>query len=247
MPLAVFGPGSIYVTRTDIANQTPVNIGYANEFSYDESGDNKELYGQKQYPLDVARSTIKATGKMKAARVSGIALNAAFHGLTFVAGQLVMAEAEAAAVPAATPFTVQVANSVDFDTDLGVIYAATGLPLQKTTDVPVKGQYSVANGTYTFAAADEGAPVNVTYAYKVAASGQSLTVINQPIGTTPKFQLDYSTIHDGKPYYVRFYRCIASKLSRQHKLSDFMMPEIDFSFMGNDADQVYTVSYPEVS
>ena len=79
--MAVFGPGSLYVTRNDIPNQTPVNIGYANEFSYDESADTKDLYGQNQYALVIARGTIKATGKMKAAVVSGLALNAVLTAL----------------------------------------------------------------------------------------------------------------------------------------------------------------------
>lgn len=250
MAIGVFGPGSIYVTRIDIPNQTPVNVGFGQEFSYDESGENKDLYGTNQYALDSARATIKATGKIKAARVSGIALNAMFHGLTFAAGQMLMAEREAATVPAAAPYTVTVANGVNFDTDLGVVYALTGLPFQKIAagTAPTVGQYSVAaGGIYTFAAADEGALLKITYAYKTQASGQTLTVTNQPIGTTPKFQLDYSTTHDGLQYYIRFYRCISSKLARAHKQTDFMVPEIDFSFQADAADRVYSVSYPEVS
>jgi hypothetical protein len=247
MAFAVFGPGSVYVTRNDIANQTPINIGFAQEFSYDEAGESKQLYGQNQYPLAVARSTIKATGKMKSAEVSGIALNAAFHGQSFSAGQLLMAQSEAGSVPASTAYTVTVANSAHFDTDLGVVYAATGLPFTKVASGPTVGQYSVSAGVYTFAAADASAAVLLTYAYTTTSSGQTLTVANQPIGTSPTFQIDYATSLYGKSYYVRFYACIAEKLSRAHKLSDFMMPEVDFSFFANAAGNVYEVSYPTVS
>lgn len=248
MPFGVFGPGSIYITRTDVANQTPINVGFGQEFSYDESGENKDLYGTNQYAIDSARATVKSTGKIKAAKVSGIALNAAFHGLNFSAGSLLMAEREAATVPAAAPFTVKVSNSANFDTDLGIVYADTGLPFQKTTANPTKGQYMVdATGDYTLAEADADAALKITYAYKNAAKGQTLLVTNQPIGTTPKFQIDYATTHDQITYYIRFYRCISSKLSRQHKQTDFMMPEIDFAYQADDADRVYSVSYGEIS
>ena len=42
----LFGPGILLVKRTDIPDQTPVNIGFANEFSYDLSGDVKTLFGE---------------------------------------------------------------------------------------------------------------------------------------------------------------------------------------------------------
>jgi hypothetical protein len=42
MAFAVFGPGSLYVTRTDIVS-TPINIGYCQSFSLDETGETKQL------------------------------------------------------------------------------------------------------------------------------------------------------------------------------------------------------------
>lgn len=247
--VAVFGPGSLYVTRNDIANQTPINIGYIQEFTYDEAGETKELYGENQYPLVIARGTIKATGKMKAAMVSGIALAAVFSGQALVAGQLTMARGEAHTIPA-TPFQVTIAppNSGVFDTDLGVIFAVTGLPLALVASGPTTGQYSVNPGTgvYTFAAADTLLGVKITYAY-TQTGGEHQIIANTPIGTTPSFQIDYTSSLYNKPYYVRFYNCVSTKLARSHKLTDFMMPEIDFGFFQNAAGNVYEVSYPEVS
>jgi hypothetical protein len=314
VPLAVFGPGSLYITRNDIPNQTPVNIGYAQEFSYDEAAETKELYGQNQYPLVIARGTIKATGKAKAATVSGLAINAAFNGQTFQAGQLLMALAEPQTVPesvthstsadtpsgATLPFTttagviigmsasgtniatgsfvesivantsvtltkvitgdvpddtaitfgpsVAVNNAEDFDTDLGVVYADSNLPLMYVTGSPSQGEYTYTDtGEYSFNAADEGSAMLITYAYTSEETGQTMTVMNTPIGNTPTFQLDYSTSLYGSPYYVRLFACVSSKLSRAHKLTDFMMPEIDFGFFAMPNQKVYEVSYPQVS
>lgn len=249
-PLAIFGPGSLYVTRNDNAGpNTPVNVGYAQEFSYDESSETKDLYGTDQYPLVIARGTIKATGKIKAATVSGLALNAVFNGQSFSTGQLSMAQLVPGTVPT-TPYqiTPTVPGSGTFDTDLGVLYAATNLPLQKVTSMPATGQYSVsAGGVYTFAAGDVGAAVLITFAYTTSGSGQTLTVFNTPIGTTPSFQIDYVSSLYGKLYYVRMFAAVSTKLTRAHKLTDFMMPEIDFGFFANAGGKVYEVSYPEVS
>lgn len=247
MTLGSFGPGSVYVTRTDIANATPYNIGFAQEFSYDESAETKQGFGQKQYPIFVANSTVKTSGKIKALAVSALALNAVFLGGVLSAGMIRIAEAEAAAVPASTPYTVTVANSANFDTDLGVLYAATGLPFAKVASSPAAGQYSVSAGVYTFAAADSGKAVLITYAYKAASIGQTLKVSNRSIGFTPTFQLDYVTVFQGMTYGIRMFKCVSNKLSRAHKLTDYMMPEVDFQYQANEAGDVYEMYMSEVS
>ena len=75
MALVEFGPGVLYVTRTDVANSTPINIGFANEFSFDVKVNVKELFGQNQYPLAVAAGTKKITLKAKAAHAQQIHLS----------------------------------------------------------------------------------------------------------------------------------------------------------------------------
>ena len=249
MAIAAFGPGTIVVTRTDIANQTPINIGFANEFSLDFTSDMKELYGQNQFALEVAVGTKKATGKMKAAKISGFALNAAVFGQSFSTGTLAWAQGETITVPANPgPYTAVAANGATFDKDLGLVYLATGLPLALTTGAPTVGQYKVdAAGNYTFAAADAGKALVSSYAYAVSASGQTLQVTNQPIGTTPTFQLDYCTLYNGRQFVFRFFKAVSNKLSMAFKLTDFVMPEIDFAFGADAAGRVVNAYFPEVS
>jgi hypothetical protein len=318
MAFAVFGPGSLYVRRTDIAGSTPVNIGFAQEFSLDESAENKELFGQKQYPLVVARGTIKVTGKVKAAEISAIALNNAYYGeAAFASGQTLVAQGEEETppavatensssdtpsgavitvvdttgifvgmrvtghaniptgayvlsfiantsitlntpvtgdVPTATPMTFHpgklVTNAADFVADLGVLFSSTGLPLAKATSplALTTGQYYAdeVNGVYFFADADGGTAFLFTYAYS-SVSGQTLTVTNKNIGNTPTFEIWYTTILNAKPYTLHVFQAVASKLNQQFKLTDFMMPEIDFAIFANPAGKVYEASYPDVS
>ncbi len=63
-----------------------------------------------------------------------------------------------------TTFTVTATHSAVFVLDNGVTYA-NGTALVKVDTGPGLGQYSVASGVYTFAAADASAHVLVSYLY----------------------------------------------------------------------------------
>lgn len=71
---------------------------------------------------------------------------------------------EVQAVPA-TPYKVTVAQSAAFSCDQLVSYA-NGTKLARVSANPAAGQYSVAAGVYTFAAADTGQSLTFTYGAK---------------------------------------------------------------------------------
>lgn len=241
-----FGSGVLIGTRTDIANATPVNFGLVQEVTMDETATIKELYGQQQHPLAIARGTIKTTGKAKVARISGLAMASLFYGVTPVPGQLMTAFGEAGTIPAGSPYTVSVANAATAADDLGVLNALTGLPFTKVAAAPAAGQYSVANGVYTFAAADQGKMLLINYTYALAGAGQHFTVTNQLLGTTPTFQAQFYTTFQGNAVNVRFNNCTSSKLGFGTKLEDFVMPEFDFSVFADAAGTVATWSFGDV-
>ena len=242
-----FGSGTLYGVRTDVANATPVNFGLVQDVSIDVQFDHKELYGQNAFPVAVARGKGKITGKAKVARISGMVLNSLFFGASLTAGQVATAFGETGTVPAVTPYTVTAANSAALVQDYGVVYAATGLPLTKVASTPTQGQYSVTGGVYTFAAADQGAAVLLTYTYTIPASGQILKVTNPLIGTTPTFSANFYTTFQGKSVTVNMPNCVSNSLKFQTKLDDFVIPEIDFSAFADAAGNVMTWSFNEVS
>lgn len=242
-----FGSGVLLGVRTDIANATPVNFGLIQECQLDLSFTTKELYGQYQFPVAIGRGQGKMTGKAKMAQISGLAFNNLFFGQSLTPGQLATAFGEAHAVPAVTPFTVSVTNVGDFVDDYGVLYATMGLPLTKVASAPVQGQYSVAAGVYSFAAADAGAAILVSYTYTVASAGQQLTYANQLIGTTPTFQAQLYQTFQSKPINVKLFNCVSSKLSYATKLEDFSVPELDFDIFANAAGAVFEWSFAEAS
>jgi hypothetical protein len=242
-----FGSGVLIGTRTDIANATPINFGLVQEVQLDLQFTSKELYGQYQFPVAIARGQGKATGKAKMARVSGLAFNNLFFGASLVSGQLATAFGEAQSVPASTPFTVSVTNAGQWQDDCGAVYAVSGLPLTKVASAPAAGQYSVAAGVYTFHSADAGAAVLISYTYTVTGSGQQLTLANPLMGTTPTFQAQLYTSFQGKPCNVKLFNCVSTKLAFATKLEDFVIPELDFDIFANSAGNVLQWSFGEAS
>ena len=234
----IFGAGSLYGTST-ATGSTPIAFGALQEASFDFSATTKELFGGSQFALAVRRGTIKVTGKAKVGTINGALFNSLFFGQSGTVGQILTANGESGTIPT-TPFAVTVSNSATWSTDLGVRFAATGLPLVKV-DVgatPTTGQYKVAAGVYTFAAADTTLGVLISYTYTSATGGTKTTITNQLLGTTPVFSMVFNAIDNGKQVTYTFPKCTASKLSMATKLEDFVLPEFDFHVFADDNGQV---------
>jgi len=253
VPQGLFGPGILYVTRTDIANGTPVNVGFVNEFSFDFAFETKQLYGQNQFALLAARGTAKTTGKIKAATLSGQALNTILLGGTWTTGtQYDIFISPSTPIPT-TPFqiTPTIPSGGTFYKDLGVINAATSEPLTQVASAPAAGQYSHTAGVYTFSSADQvsgiSVIISVAYSYSTGATGQNQIIANQPIGTTPTFALDYKSTLYGATYYMSIFQAIGGKAAMGFKITDFMMPEYDFEFFANAAQQIALISVATVA
>jgi len=250
MSMYSFGSGYLFGTRTDVANSTPQLFGTLQDVSVEFSSTSKQLFGQRQFAELVARGQGKIQCKAKMGQMSANMFNSLYFGGTVAAGQTALAISEAGTV-GTSPYTVTVANSTTWARDEGVFYVSSGLPLQLVASAPTQGQYTVAAGVYTFAAADTGAAVLISYAYTVAATGQTLSLVNPQVGTNPVFSVDlytHATTPSGAKYAVlHLYACVASKLSLATKIEDFMVPEFDFeAFMGTNS-KVFDWSFNEVS
>ena len=235
-----FGSGTLWgypVGGNLAANPTPIKFGTLQDVSLEISGSLKELYGQNQYAEAVARGKCKIAGKAKFAQIVGKHVNDLFFGQTMTSGQKLTSLDEAQSVPASSPYTVTVTNSAQFVDDWGVRYSATGLPLVKVTSAPVQGQYSVSAGVYTFAAADAGAAVLISYRY-TSAAGVQLNIRQQLMGFAPMFQILLNEQYAGKQANLLLYSCVAEKLTWATKNEDFLVPEFDFEAFANAGGQV---------
>lgn len=237
-----FGSGLLYSQRTDIAAQGPIRFGAFQDLQLDFSGDIKELFGQNQFALDVARGKVKITGKAKLAQISAPLMNALFFGGTINTGQTLTLYQEAGTIPA-TPFQVTVAQAATYTTDLGVFDLLTGNPLTRVASGPTTGQYSVnlATGVYTFAAADTLKGVLIDYAY-TATSGWTMASGNPLMGNTPRFSATFAQHYGGNQMTITMPTCVTSKFTLPTKLDDYVMEELDFQAFLGTATSPITIS-----
>lgn len=230
-----FGAGVLYGTPlfdaagVAITNPTPVKFGALQEVSADISFSLKKLYGSQQFPLAVGRGTGSIAIKAKFANLNGQLLNSIFFGQTLAAGIDTVVEGTTPSVIPATPFTVTIAppSSGTFVADLGVI-DSQGIPYVRVASAPATGQYTVAGAVYTFAAADTGKSVFISYRYTAtSAVARRQTVRNQTLGYQPSFSADLIVPYNNKVFTLRLPNCISNKLALATKLEDFMVPDFE--------------------
>ncbi len=244
-----FGSGALWGERTDLGITSgvgPRQFGVLQDIAVDFDWTNKELYGQFQFPVAIGRGQAKITGKAKFARILGLLFSDIYFGQTAATGQFGIAEYEAETIPSTTPFQITVANASSYNDDLGVYYAATGLAFNRVTTPSGAGQYSVNMGTgvYTFASADAGQAVLISYTYAITASGHEITITNQLMGLTPYFKATfYQPISPSAPgagvqfksTALRLNACTAQKLSLPTRIDDFTIQELDFMAFADPA------------
>lgn len=239
-----FGSGALWGERTDITGSGigPRQFGVLQDIQIDFDWTDKELYGQLQFPVAIARGQGKISGKAKFAQILGLLYTDMFFGVTPATGQFAVSELEAAIVPASTPYTVTVANASSYNDDLGVAYTSTGRRFNRVTTPSAAGQYTVdfATGVYTFSAADADAALLVSYTYNNATSGSKLTLTNPLMGTTPTFKAKFYTTYSGEGMALRLNACTANKLSMPTKIDDWTINELDFMAF---ADAAGTIGY----
>ena len=245
-----FGTGALWGTQTQdalgntIANLTPIKFGELQDVGIDMSRDLKLLHGQLQLPVAVGGGKMKIDVKAKFARIMGRLFSDLFFGQTMVAGTItgVLNDTAGATIPT-TPFQITVVppSSGTYVRDLGVVNA-TGLPMTRVASAPATGQYSVAGAVYTFAAADTGLQVFISYTYTAtSANAKSLSIINLPMGYVPTFGMDLAINFNGKQSNWRFPNCTAGKLSFDPKQDDFTDMNLDISVFADAAGNVGTI------
>ena len=251
-----FGAGALWGNRTDVTGSGigPDQFGILQDVQIDWDWTTKELWGQCQFPVDIARGQGKITGKAKFARIFGAIFGDLFFGQTPVTGQLTVSENEAATVPATPAYTVTVGNAANYVDDLGVFYAtgaSAGNRFTRVTTPSAAGQYSVnlTTGIYTFAAADANAALLVSYLYNIGGAGKKLVLTNQFMGYTPTFKATFYTTKTTQSapagMALVLNACTASKLSLPTKIDDYEIQEFDFSAFADPTGTIGTLSVSE--
>lgn len=242
----IFGAGVLIGTpKTDatgaaIATPSPVKFGALQDVSVDISFDTKMLFGGNQFPLAIGRGKGKIACKAAFAQVNGTLWNELVFGQTLnsgITGQVI--DTTGAAIPA-TPFTITptVPGAGTWSADMGVV-SATGTALQRVASAPATGEYSVAAGVYTFAAADTGLTVFINFQYTATSTtAKESTVMNVAMGYAPSFQADLFLPYNGKQLILTLPNCVSTKLTIATKLADFSLPSFDFDAFADASGKV---------
>jgi hypothetical protein len=245
-----FGSGVLTAVRTDISNPTPVQLGILQDMDFDFDFTVKQLMGQYQLAVDVARGAEKLTGKFKFGRVYSGLYDLFFgQGVTPSAGNQIYTN-EAHTVPASSTYTVTATNASGGITDLGVFYgtgnASAGTQLTRVSSLSAAGQYSVvaSTGVYTFDSADEGAAVQLTYVNAVTSLNE-LVLANQLAGSGPTFALYMHAVYKGN--YVNFIlnQATTSKLSNPFKNQDYLITELDVEIFADSSNNIGNMSFSQ--
>lgn len=231
-----FGAGKLIAVPTHladgtaIATPTPVVLGTMQDISLDLSVELKTLYGSKRYPIAVGQGKGKTEIKAKYAEIDGGILGSLFFGKTASAGVKAAVFDQAATIPA-TPFqlTIDPPATGTFVDDLGVFNATTGVQFTRVASSPATGEYAVdeSTGVYTFASADEGDSLKISYEYSDTTGGNVWTLTNETMGYTPSFTLLLQNGYDGKNLVCKLNRCVSGKLSLPLKSDDFAIYDFE--------------------
>lgn len=224
-----FGAGKLIAVPTNdstgasISNPTPVILGTMQDVSVDISVDLKTLYGAKRYPVAVGQGKGKIEVKAKYAEIDGGVIGSLFYGKTASNNIRAVSMDNAVAVPS-TPFQVTVTppSSGTFVADMGVFNSSTGAQLTRVAASPTAGQYAVsAGGQYTFAAADTGKNMLISYEYVVATGGTTFSLTNDLMGSTPSFAMILQNSYGGQNLVCKFNKAVSGQLSVPLKNDDF--------------------------
>lgn len=231
-----FGVGILSLIPSG-SNPTPLQCGVLKDVTLDlVPGATKQLRGQYKFPVAIAEGEASVTGKAAFARLFNNLINSVMAG-SQTTGMTVGAINEVGTVPSSGPYTVSVAQAATFVENLSVIDATTGLELTRVASGPATGQYSVTAGVYTFAAADAGHTVWLSYSY-TSTSGYTSTVSNTLMGAGNTFALTLYNQYGSKYSGWKLPAVVAPKLSTGFKGADFTEQNVDFEAYADSGGKV---------
>lgn len=79
----------------------------------------------------------------------------------------------------------------------------------------------------------------------VSGSTTTVTMTNQPMGTTPFFSLAFSLTYEGKTVTLTFPRCTSTKLSMGFKNEDYTIPEMDITPCADASGNLWVMTVQE--
>jgi hypothetical protein len=248
----LFGTGdAIFVPKRDangavIAVPTPVNLASCTDIGIEKKGTAKMHEGKYQYSIAsaIAKRSIEIslTCNVHSAKSMGLSTNED----VLESYDALHSPKTATAIPA-TPFTITPTPpaSGTFKNDMGVFWEDGG-QLVRVASAPVAGQYSMAAGVYTFAAADTLKKVFIKYTYSVATGGSSTAEYNRLQGEAPEYSLILTSgTYRGVTAMFDAPIVLVKDISNPFKNGDYMAQKITVDVLANPSTgHVFTSNIP---
>lgn len=130
-------------------------------------------------------------------------------GLAQLSGGSGLSSIAVLADPKTVATTVTLTGSVDI---MSIYDAATGTFYKKVASAPATGQYSFVAGTVTFAAADVGKSVKISWMKTSATENNKLLLTNTVQQQAQYFGIQGIGLFDGKQVHYNFPRVVATDL-----------------------------------
>lgn len=255
-PLAgkpTFGAGRVFATA-NLANPTPARAFVPQSQSIDFKRKVESLFGEKQLAVAVGAGEMEVTGKVEYAKTNARMFSDIMFGDTGTTGSFLEADGEAATVPAVTTFVITVANATNYQFDLGVVNADTGVVYTRVAAgaEAAGASYSVATsgankGKYTFAAGDANANVKISYVYSSSTAGETVSMANQLQGQVGSFQAVHVLPWGTEQDMFVFNNCIASSSGLSAKKSGFGTRTLDYTAAVDATDTLGTATFAEAA
>lgn len=236
-----FGTGSLVLVPSG-SNPTPVQVGTLQEVSLNIEKSIKELRGAYNFPVAIGEGPGKIDGTAKSGSINGGIIAALLQGSTTTSASSIRAAANESGTIPGTPYQITVTNSAQFSADGGVYDVTAQKPLTRVASSPATGQYSVSAGVYTFAAADTGHVVWITYFY-TSTSGNTVAYTNQLMGGGTEFVLWLMNYSQGKYFGIKLNAVRLFKMGFPFKNEDFMVNDLAFAAYADSSGNILS-AYP---
>lgn len=147
------------------------------------------------------------------------------------------------------PKTIAASVTLTGSTDVMCIRnTADGTYFTKVASAPATGQYSFTAGTVTFAVADAGKTVTITWMKAASTETNRLNLINAVQQQAVYFGVEGLGLFDGKQAYYNFPRCVATDLPDIFGAGDkYADRKLQFKVLANPlTDSIGEISLTEV-
>lgn len=255
-PLAgkpTFGAGRAFAIG-NYTNPTPARALVPQSQSIDFKRKIESLFGEKQLAVAVGAGEMEITGKVEFSKINARMYADIMFGDSSAVGSYAEADAEAATIPGTTPYTVTVANAANYQFDLGVVNATTGVIMTcVASGSEVAGvSYSVVTtgankGKYTFASGDANGNVKISYAYSNSTAGETVALTNQLQGLTGNFQAVHVLPWGTEQDMFVFTNCLASSSGISLKKSGFASFSLEYQAACDNTGSVGTATFAEAA